>query len=163
MQSQTENIITEKFVRERGMKRDLVSYRPVRPSDINTTLTAANRDYWYNLYLVTNTLLYGAAGEMEILPDQYLICFGLLVQEVTPDPRSVFQMTVNGVLRMELAPNIISQFDNMSYVSIDQVTLAGPGSRVGFYIRMPSLAGNGIAVVQPLAYLIGRKDLLGVT
>lgn len=153
-------IMKDKFPAEK--QREL-TYRPLRPEEINAALTTATRIY-NSVIGAAFTRILGAAADASVKTGSVYVFFGWIVID---DPtgvnplgiNGVVQLIVEGAIRAEMALEIINQQPGKCMVTLDQEVVLVENTT--FTIQAKGLAG-GVGIIFPLAFRIGPKSQLDI-
>jgi len=158
-----------------------ITHRPLRPEELNTSLTMDTRRYnvildngtitglWHML-CATDT----AAANIVVPTGSVYLIFGWICVDqeaqqtqvtsakdwLTIGLESVGQVKVNGVLRNEICIKLVDMQPNHAVLTLDQIVVATEQTNLLVQVKGTD---EGEAIVFPLAYRIGPKSQLDVS
>jgi len=159
IQIEVAKIMNEKFPSE---KRRELTWRPLRPEEIDVTLTPATRAYDTVLTGPPGTWdrILNAAADAIVPTGSVIVIFGWIVIDdpvTSMGPSAVGQVLVEGTIRNEIALLPISQLDPPMITTFDQLVVLVEQTR--FAIQVTGVAAADI-IAYPLAYRIGPRSQL---
>lgn len=145
-------------------RRQNITFRPLRPEEINETLTPETRIYASTATLKTYERVLGATASFRVKTGSVYLFLGWIgIQDATTpmDLSTSVRLRVDGVTRNEVSLALVNQMENNALLTLDQVVVANEDSFID--IEFKDLTGVGTAIVYPLAYRIGPKAQLDVS
>lgn len=166
IQAKVENLI-KKIINENFSKDRIpsITYRPIRPDEINDALTINTRVYDTTKTGTGFERIIGAANDLVVRTGSIYVFLGwIVVDDATASigMDSVARIMVDGVLRNEIAPYTVNLMENNAMLTLDQIVVATEDTHVTIEFNSPSNA-TAHAIVYPLAFRIGPKAQLNVS
>ena len=168
-----EKIKADNFTQDQ-LKR--ITHRPLRPEELNTSLTMDTRVYNMTMTAASawSKLCADAAAAAITVPtgSVYLLFGWIVVDQIAEQTQAsaadwltigldaVGQIKVNGVLRNEVCLKLVDKNPNNMILTLDQIVVATEQTTL---LVQAKGTDNGEAIVFPLAYRIGPKSQLDVT
>lgn len=148
-------------------KQANLTHRPLRPNELATLQTLANRVYHHKASATTfeNILRDGTNIVILTVPTgRAIVFFGWIFIDDPALPLGldgVARIKINGVVKNEVCTKLIDVQDGHMLLTLDQIVIARQQTTVEVQVKGASTADN--IIIFPLAYVVGPKNQLDVT
>jgi len=158
-----EKVKIENFPKE---KLGGITFRPIRPEEINPALTVDTRIYDTTTVGKVYERILGAIIDFIVPTGSVMIFLGWIIIQ---DPLAAFgldaviRLLVEGVVRNEVSLWLPAIMENNSLLTLDQVVVAAENTRLRIEVKNPAVGAGAHAIAYPLAYRIGPRSQLDVS